>query len=158
MLSPILFTSYVNLLLEKLEKSGLGCFVAHECANSFMYADDLILLSLTVSDLQKLIDMCFEILSDLDLSINIEKSHCIRIGPRWKLPCSSVAVNAVLIKWVSKTKFLGITIVSDKTFRCDWHEARSNFYKASNVLFSHLGPNPQIDIILKLFNSKCLPI
>jgi retron-type reverse transcriptase len=45
-LSPLLLTLYVNVILEKLEKSGIGCFIGHRCCNSYMYADDLILFIL----------------------------------------------------------------------------------------------------------------
>ena len=53
---------------------------------------------------------------------------------------------------------MSVTILSDNHFTCDYHEARSNFYKASNSIFSNLGPNPPIDVALKLIKSKCLPI
>ena len=29
-LSPVLFTLYIDVLLNRLEQSGLGCYVAHE--------------------------------------------------------------------------------------------------------------------------------
>ena len=92
-LSPLLFTLYVNVILEKLEKSGLGCFIGRSCCNSYMYADDLILLSITVTDLQRLLDMCNSLFTDLDLPINIAKCHCLRIGPRFKLECKNVNIN-----------------------------------------------------------------
>ena len=41
---------------------------------------------------------------------------------------------------------------------CDWHDARSSFYKATNTILSKLGSNPPMDVALKLINSKCLPI
>src|SRR5688572_14255765 len=72
-LSPPLFTLYVNVILEKLEKSCLVCFIGQNCCNSFMYADDLILLSITVTDLQRLLDACNSLFSVLDLLINISK-------------------------------------------------------------------------------------
>ena len=48
--------------------------------NSFMYADDLILLSLSVIDLQKMIDFCSFELGRIKLNnINSSKSVCLRI-------------------------------------------------------------------------------
>ena len=108
-LSPLLFTLYINDILIKLEKSELGCYIGHKCYNSFMYADDLILLSITVSDLQSLLDMCGTLFSNLDLPINISKCHCLRIGPRYKVTCRSLTIFGVNIDWVSETRFLGIT-------------------------------------------------
>jgi hypothetical protein len=157
-LSPILFSAFVDCVLEKLEKSQLGCFVSRECFNSFMYADDLILLSITVTDLQKMVNMCCDLFKDLDLPINIQKSHCIRIGSRYKVKCSDITINSQSICWLDKTSFLGITISSSKKFTCDWHDARSKFYVASNTIFSQLGSNPSIDIVLRLISTKCISV
>jgi hypothetical protein len=123
-----------------------------------MYADDLILLSISVNDMQRMIDLCNKIFRQLDLTINIDKFHCMRIGPRFKNHCTNLCVNNQPLSWVDKTKFLGITILSGNCFIVDWHEARSNFYKTSNAIFGSLGSNPPIDVCLKLITSKCLPI
>ena len=78
-LSPLLFSVYVDCILDKLDKSGFGCYLGKRCYNSFMYADDLVLLSISVSDLQNLINVCADVLTDLDLTINFVKCQCIRI-------------------------------------------------------------------------------
>ena len=56
-LSPLLFAVCVDDLLIKLENSNIGCFISSLCCNSFMYADDLILISVTVQDLQSLVNI-----------------------------------------------------------------------------------------------------
>jgi len=58
-LSPLLFSIYVDSVLKYLENSKLGCFVNYQCYNSFMYADDLILLSTSVTDLQLMFKFVF---------------------------------------------------------------------------------------------------
>jgi len=65
-LSPHLFALFVDKVLSKLELSGLGCYISYKCYNSFMYADDLIIISSTVTDLQLLFSLCSEILTTLD--------------------------------------------------------------------------------------------
>ena len=157
-LSPLLFACYVDCLLVNLENSGLGCFVLKSCLNSFMYAYDLILLSISVSDLQKMINLCNLTLEDLDLEINAIKSHCLRIGPRSKSICCSVFVNNVPLEWVTSTKFLGVSILSANCFSCDWHDARSNFYKSLNTILGNLGVSPAVDVALNLIVSKCVPL
>jgi len=127
-----MFITYVDCVLDKLELSGIGCFIGKQCLNSFMYADDLILLSFSVADLQKLVNLCYVLFSKLDLPINVAKYHCMRIGLRVKAECTNITVNEHPLNWVSKTKILGVAIMSDNHFRCDWHDSRSNFYKASN--------------------------
>ena len=57
-LSPALFSVYVDDVLKKLESSKLGCFIKNMCANSFMYADDLILLSISIHDMEAMVDIC----------------------------------------------------------------------------------------------------
>ena len=157
-LSPLLFACYVDCLLVNLENSGLGCFVLKSCLNSFMYADDLILLSISVSDLQKMINLCNRTLEGLDLEINPMKSHCVRIGPRFKSICCSVFVNNVPLEWATSTKFLGVSILSANCFSCDWHDARSNFYKSLNTILGNLGVSPAVDVALNLIVSKCVPL
>ena len=44
-LSPILFSMYIDSLLEKLKDSGLGCHVGRTFAGAFAYADDIALVS-----------------------------------------------------------------------------------------------------------------
>ena len=65
-LSPLLFTLFVDIVLDQLERSKLGCFVNYTCFNSLMYADDIVLLSASVTDLQKMFDICADIFKILD--------------------------------------------------------------------------------------------
>jgi hypothetical protein len=51
------------------------------CMNAFMYADDLLLLSVSVTDLQKIVSICIKEFDLLDLSLNVSKSAYLRIGP-----------------------------------------------------------------------------
>src|SRR5271163_1467913 len=57
-LSPKLFALFVDELLVNLKHSGLGCHIKGLCFNAMMYADDLVLLSISISHLQQLIDIC----------------------------------------------------------------------------------------------------
>ena len=77
-LSPVLFAVYVNSLLEKLQNIGLGCHIGMIFTGTFMYADDLVLVSASISDLQSMIDVCINELNNLDMKINANKSSCIR--------------------------------------------------------------------------------
>src|SRR5580692_1788880 len=87
-LSPLLFTLFVDVVLQKLNDSNLGCYINFKCYNSFMYADDIILLSISISDLQFMFHLCAKVFDDLDLPINTSKSHCLRIGPRCNITSS----------------------------------------------------------------------
>ena len=74
-LSPLMFAIYVNDLLLSLHSSGLGCSINGMCLNSVMYADDLMLLSLSVAELQRMIDLCSIELDYLDyIKLNVNSS------------------------------------------------------------------------------------
>ena len=45
-----------------------------------MYADDLLLLSASLFDLQLMISICYEELDELDMRLNLKKSQIVRIG------------------------------------------------------------------------------
>ena len=57
-LSPILFSIYIDSLLQKLKESGLGCHVGRTFAGAFGYADDLALISPSLSGLRQMIKIC----------------------------------------------------------------------------------------------------
>ena len=47
-----------------------------------LYADDILLIALSIGELQSLFHVCEIELNWLDMSIDEKKSCCIRIGPR----------------------------------------------------------------------------
>ena len=56
--SPVLFTIYMDELLMRLQRAGIGCYVGHEWFGALGYADDLTLLSPSIKGLQKMVKMC----------------------------------------------------------------------------------------------------
>ena len=114
-LSPLLFTLYVDVVLEKLEQSGLGCYIGMHCYNSFMYADDIILLSISVTDLQLMSNLCFDVLNDLNLSINVSKCSCLRVGPRCNMICKALTIHGIIVQWVEKITFLNQSFSLQRT-------------------------------------------
>ncbi len=57
-LSPILLGIYVDGLLQKLQNSGVSCYVGYKFVGAIAYVDNLILLAPTVTALRKLINIC----------------------------------------------------------------------------------------------------
>ena len=98
-----------------------------QCYNSFMYADDLILLSNSVSDMQSMLNHCGSAFQELDLPINETKCHCMRIGPRYNVQCSSLKLNNGVLVWVDKINYLGITLCKNNSLDFCWKEPKSHF-------------------------------
>jgi len=91
-----------------------GCHINRCCVSCIMYADDLMLLSSSVSGLQKLLDICVMTAKELCLQFNERKSHCIAFGPRYQ--CKVVPMylcdkpNIKLLKTVSLDLVTGFVI------------------------------------------------
>ena len=84
-LSPMLFAVYVDDIIERLNDSKLGCFIGDLYFSCIMYADDLILISASVSISQQMIFICEKEAEYIDMKFNTTKSMVIRICKRCKI-------------------------------------------------------------------------
>jgi len=71
----------VNIVIVKLRDSFVGCSINNIFIVRILYADDITVLSATVSGLQEMLNICNKTILDMDLSFNCKKSVCIRFGP-----------------------------------------------------------------------------
>ena len=76
-LSPKLFTLYVNQLTNKSIACNVGCYFNSMCINHVMYADDICLLALTASAIQSLLDVCHEYGTDNDIIVAETRQHSL---------------------------------------------------------------------------------
>ena len=123
-LSPVLFAVYVADIIERLNDSKL-CFIGDIYLDCIMYADDLVLISASVSILQKLIFVCEKVAEYIYMKFNTSKSMVIRIGSRCKNICKNIDLDGVKLDYVSKAKYLGVYIVLAKHFKLCIHQSCS---------------------------------
>jgi len=158
-LAPSLFSIFVDNILVKLSHSSLGCYIKGLCFNAIMYADDLLLLTLSISDLHKLIIMCREEFSNCNLTLNNNKSVCLRIGPRHAADSVSVTIGTDRFLFKKELKYLGCTILSGPSFACSLQGCKQKFFGSANGIFGKVGATPDShQLILSLINSFCLPL
>ena len=74
-LSPVLFSIYMDGLFEQLEKSGVGCHMGNHYTGCIGYADDLTLLTPTRSGLKVLINICEKYAHEYCVHFNGTKSR-----------------------------------------------------------------------------------
>ena len=122
-----------------------------------MYADDIVLLSPSVSDLQFMLHLCYKMLEDIDMCINVKKAMCTRIGNRFKNTCSELVVCGQKLIWVNCVRYLGIYIESGRYFKLDLALAKRKFFVCCNSIFSKVNSG-RADIVLPLISSYCVPI
>jgi hypothetical protein len=90
--SPFFFNLFYHQLIEELQNSKNGVTIGSKHYNCYCYADDILLTSLTVSGLQKLLDIASVYIDNHGLSFNPDKTSCVIFGknpfsasPKWKL-------------------------------------------------------------------------
>ena len=59
-LSPKLFSVYIDDLSGELIKCKVGCYINYLCMNYVMYADDICLMAPSTAALQEIINTCCE--------------------------------------------------------------------------------------------------
>ena len=154
-LSPILFSVYVDNILRNL--NNLGCHMFGICMGSFLYADDLVLLAPSVEALQEMITICCREFSNIDLVLNESKSRCIRIGKRWHEQCVPLRTSKGIIPWSKLVTYLGVNILAAKKFSCCFDKPKSSFYSCFNSIYSKLGKINNPIVTLNLISSVALP-
>ena len=65
-ISPLLFSCYIDNLFSQLQHSGLGCHVGLSYAGAFGYADDIALLAPSLQCLKGMISICEEYASRVE--------------------------------------------------------------------------------------------
>ena len=68
---------------------GKLCELCRGCC-IILYADDILLIDPTVTQLENLLHICKRELQWLDMAINFKKSCCLRIGPRCDAVCANI--------------------------------------------------------------------
>ena len=74
-LSPLFYSIYIDDLLEKLKRNGIGCHIGHHFVGALGYADDLILLSPSLTGLMNMIKLCEDYACDHDILFNGKRAN-----------------------------------------------------------------------------------
>jgi len=84
-LSPQLFAIYLD--------DVASCLTICQRHYIVLYADDILIIASSLTELQRLVNMCEIELCSLDMLINAKKSACMRVDPICNIVCSSIAVG-----------------------------------------------------------------
>ena len=157
-LSPLLFSIYIDDMLNKISESKVGCRLGIQVSNVIAYADDLVIMAPSASGLQLLIDLMENMIKELDLSIHSTKSKCMifqcRNGNGIK---PSVYLDNTLLRVVYEYKYLGFLIDCNLSNDLDIIRSRNKFYNEFNCLLRKFG-DTSVSVFFNLFQSYCLNI
>ena len=157
-LSPYLFALYIDTVICNLISCKIGCHIRLSNLSILVYADDIILISPSVTALQHLLTRCEIELRNIDMYINSSKSFCLRIGPQHHLdPRRIVTLSGVEIIWSRRIRYLGVFIIAKYSFSCSLDHCKRALYIAFNSIYSKIGGIASEEIMIRLFKTKCLP-
>ena len=150
-LAPVLFSIYINDVVSNDKVTSVGFL--------FAFADDILLISLSICSLQLMLSVVESELLKLDLRLNVGKCCAIRIGPRHDKICATLStVNNNAIQWCDRMRYLGVTICKSAEFRCDFSPARRSFNRAANAVLSKVGSTGSEEVLLHLLKVQCVPV
>ena len=86
-LSPLLLAIFIDTIVDRVKTINVGCYISNIYCSIFLYADDILLLAPTISELQALSRTCEHYVNDVGMCINVKKSMCIRFGRRHNTHC-----------------------------------------------------------------------
>jgi len=70
----------------------------------------------------------------LDMAINYKKSGYMRTGPRNNAKGTNiVTLDGTVFPWVSEIRYLGINIITFRTFKCSFDQAKPSFIALPTV-------------------------
>jgi len=158
LLSPCLFSVYIDQLINSLIESNLGCKIGHLYCGCIVYADDIILLSQSVQCMQRMLSICDRFSKEFDMKFNNKKSVACRIGRRYNFECASLILSGSALLYVKEFTYLGVMIKADKKFTVVFSNQRSKFYRSFNAIYCKSKYSNCELISVNLMKSYCIPI
>ena len=109
-ISPVLFSCYIDKLFSQLENSGLGCHVGVLHAGAFGYADNIALVAPSLQSLRKMIGICEQYAKTHSVTFNPNKSKllCYNVDKAVDIP--PLSLKGEVIPSVGSDKHLGSCI------------------------------------------------
>ena len=136
-LSPYLFSVFMDELSEILNTSIYGCIINFQRLNHIFYADDICLIASSVYALQKLVDLCSNFASKNSIMFNDAKSKCVYFKSTKNLKNvkpGSVVLGCSKIEVVEAERYLGHILTSKLKDSDDMTRQKRLFYARGNSL------------------------
>jgi hypothetical protein len=106
LISPKFYNFFMDTVLQSLPNSGYGCHVNLAFAGALAYADDLVLLSASLLNLQSLLDICTEVAGLFNIKFNAAKSVAGFVGVKVSSCEPVLELQGRKLAWVDSIKYL----------------------------------------------------
>ena len=155
--SPSYFNVFINDLIVKLRKCGLGCFVCNIFCGCMLFADDILLLSGSLSHLQLMLDICVNFADNNDIMFNHKKSNLFQIGLSADTILPQLSLGCNELKWISELKYLGVVFMCGKKLLVNTDLQCRKFLGTAFALLQKCGHLSE-EILCKVILTHCLPL
>ena len=159
-MSPNLFNIYINDLPSIFDGDSDSPKLKDSSVHCLMYADDLVLMSLSEVGLQYKLDKLYEYCKKWGLEVNTKKTQVMAMSNSSEgVPNSIMRIGDAALEWVNSYKYLGILINANGDFLPTSENLCVRGWKASFKIKSALKDvdvNPELQ--LKLFDTLVKPV
>lgn len=102
-MSPFLFSFYVDSMENEIFNSNIGCSNGISRCNILAYKDDIVLLSLTASDMEILYVQFMTNMNEHLLTVNRTTTKCVIYSNKMNEPNESIGLNldTLLVKFIN---------------------------------------------------------
>lgn len=146
----------INNLIVELSKTHVGCHIDGVSVNNLSYADDMVLLSPTISGIRKLLSICETYAEQHGLRYNPMKSELLvfRGGNKSPTFIPPVRINGSLIQIVTQFKYLGHVVTEDLKDNLDMERERRALAVRGNMLARRFA-GCSLPVKITLFKAYC---
>ena len=150
MLSPFLFNIYVDCIRKILNVTKLVRVLGNIILNNIFYADDLVLISPSLKGLQKLMNICYDYGTKIDILFCETKTKCVifKIKRLTFMDYQCTVLENQKIMYCKDQKYLGHIYHNDDDI---WRQKRSS------LLAIHLRCVFAFALCFIIFDLKCYP-
>jgi Reverse transcriptase (RNA-dependent DNA polymerase) len=154
-LSPLLFSLATDSIVYKIKSANAGCYRSTICCSIFLYADDILLLSPTVTGLQVLLSVCEKELVYLDMRINVKNRLVFGFDPDSAQCRKLEKLDGSTSKWIDNCRYLGVYFAS-MVAHLDVAMKMRNliFFRAFNSIFGKVGCTASEEVVICLIRAK----
>jgi hypothetical protein len=155
-ISPLLFTVYIDELILRLKNAGIGCHIGNVFAGVFGYADDLSLLAPTKHALKVMLQICTDFSKEYSVLFNPTKSKFIIFGANGCNAAGSITFEGKELHSVSKDIHLG-NVFGPNANKDVIAKCKAEFYQRVNLTIATFH-KARSWVKYKLFKTFCMSI
>ena len=135
-ISPKLFTLYIDELFERLKNSGYGCTISGKYVGAIGYADDLTLITISTCklDIQAMLEICANFATENDLLFDADKTTLLVYDDTVKE--HTVNFVGTNVSSSASAKHLGNKLCAGSLCHLDVDFVISDYIRRTNTMFN----------------------